>query len=184
MTYRHWMGLIASACLAFPAHADLLNISSTSLQSSTEEAIACTIIASGGSTYQGFKVLVGYSEGSASDSNPTLRVRSLSSSNIYENDNWQGVNYLNGQSVNNGADLAGLYTNTLGRTPGHTNDSAILMLFRPGEAVCAFSKEVSNSSLKKVSVSLTDITAMVVGTKSLTTQEIFLLEKYSPNIQP
>lgn len=180
MKHRQWMGFVASACLAFSAHADLLNISSTALQSSSEEAIACTIIASGGSTYQGYKVLVAYSEGGAADSNPTLRVRSLSSTVVFENDNWQGMQYINGQSVNNGSDLAGLYTSTLGRTPSQKNDSALLVLFSPGEAVCAHSKEVSNTSLKKVSVSLTDITNMVLGVKALTTQETFLLQKWLP----
>lgn len=184
MKYYQWMGLIATACVTFSARADLMNISSTSLQSSTEEAIACGIITTNAPTYQGYKVLVGYSEGSTSDSNPTLRVRSLSSPNTYENDNWRGVNYLNGQSVNVGSDLVNLYSSTLGRTPGGTNDSAILMIFRPGEAVCAFSKEVSNSSLKKVSVSLTDITAKIAGAKALSTQEIFLLEKYISNSLP
>jgi len=174
------MGFVASACVAFSAHADLLNISSTSLQSSSEEAIACTIIAQGGSTYQGYKVLVAYSEGSASDSNPTLRVRSLSANVVYENDNWQGVQYLNGQAVNNGADLTSLYTGTLGRAPSQTNDSALLVLFSPGDAVCAHSKEVSSTNLKKVSVSLTDITNMVLGIKALSTQEVFLLQKSVP----
>ena len=179
MENRQWMGFVASACLAFSAHADLLNISSTSLQSTSEEAIACTIIATGGSTYQGYKVLVAYAEGGA-DSNPMLRVRSLRANVVFENDNWQGMQFLNGQSVNNGSDLVSLYTSTLGRTPGQASDSALLVLFPPGEAVCAHSKEVSNTSLKKVSVSLTDVTNMVLGVKALTTQETFLLQKWLP----
>lgn len=174
------MGVLASACMSFSAHADLLNISSTSLQSTTDEAIACTIIATGGSTYQGYKVLVAYAEGGAADSNPTMRVRSLTSNIVFENDNWQGMQTLNGQSVNNGSDLVSLYTSTLGRTPNQTNDSAALVMFPPGEAVCAFSKEVSSTGLKKVSVSITDITNKVVSTKSLTTQESYLLPKWIP----
>lgn len=180
MKYRLWMGVLASACVSLSAHADLMNISSTSLQSTTDEAIACTIIATGGVTYQGFKVLVAYSEGGAADSNPTMRVSSLTTNLVYANDNWQGIQTLNGQTVNNGSDLTSLYTATLGRTPKQTNDSAALVMFAPGDSVCAFSKEVSSAAVKKVSVSLTDITSKVVSTKSLTTQESFLLPKWLP----
>ncbi|WOO30843.1 hypothetical protein [Diaphorobacter limosus] len=181
MKYHQWMGLTASAFIAFSAHADLLNISSTSLQSSTEEAIACTIIATGGPTYQGYKVLLAFAEGLTPDSNPTLRVRALNYNLVYENDNWQGPTYINGTPLDTpGSDLASLYTASVGRTPGRSNDSATLVLIPPGDAICAFSKEVSSTSLKKVSVAFTDITFMTVGMKNMTTQEIFLLDKWVP----
>ncbi|MBX3632996.1 MAG: hypothetical protein ABS38_08445 [Acidovorax sp. SCN 68-22] len=180
MNHRHWMGAIGAALLACSAHADLLNVSSTSLQSTSQEAIACTIIGTGGATYQGYKVLVAFAEGGSADSNPKLRVRSLSSSVVFENDNWQGPQYLNGQVVNNGADLASLYTSTLSRTPNQPNDAAVLVLFSPGEAVCAHSTEVSSTDLKRASVALTDVTNMVLGVKALSTQESFLLQKLLP----
>lgn len=173
------MGAIVSACVTLSAHADLLNVSSTSLQSATEEAIACTIIATGGLTYQGFKVLVVYAEGS-SDSNARLTVRSLTRGDAYTNDDWQGTIYYQGESVGLGTDLANLYAGTLGRTPSRTSDSAALVLFSPGEPVCAYSKEVSNPNLKRVSVSITDITNKIQGTRSLSTQETYLLEKWFP----
>lgn len=181
MKHYQWIGFVASACVAASAHADLLNISSSSLQSTTEEAIACTIIAKGGSTYQGYKVLVAYSEATAaSDANPTLRVQSLNFNIVYTNDDWQGMQYLNSQSVNSGTSLISLFNNTLGRTPGRESDAAALVMFSPGDAVCAFSKDTSSTSLKKVSVSLTDITDKVLATKDLTTQESYLLQKWLP----
>lgn len=178
--YRLFMGAIVSACVTLSAHADLLNISATSLQSTTEEAIACTIIATGGLTYQGYKVLVVYAEGGASDSNARLTVRSLTRGDTYTNDDWLGTIFYQGQSVGAGADLANLYAGTLGRTPSRTSDSAALVLFSPGEPVCAYSREVSNPNLKRVSVSITDITNKIQGTRSLTTQETYLLEKWFP----
>ena len=90
MKYRYWMGLVASVCMVNAAHADLINVSTTSLESSTEEAIACTIIATTGATYQGYKVLVAFSEAVGSDANPTMRVQSLRSNIVYTNDDWQG----------------------------------------------------------------------------------------------
>jgi len=179
MKYRFLTGVIFSACVTLSAHADLLNVSSTSLQSTTEEAIACTIIATGGLTYQGYKVLVVYAEG-ASDSNAKLTVRSLTRGDTYTNDDWQGIIYYQGQSVGTGADLSNLYAGTLGRTPSRTSDSAALVLFSPGEPVCAYSREVSSPSLKRVSVSITDITNKIQGTRSLSTQETYLLEKWLP----
>ena len=181
MKYRYWMGLVASVCMVNVAHADLINVSTTSLESSTEEAIACTIIATTGATYQGYKVLVAFSEAVGSDANPTMRVQSLRSNIVYTNDDWQGMQYLNGQALGNGTAVAGIYTNGVGRTPNTATDSGILTLFAPGDAVCAYSKEVSHTSLKKVSVALTDITDKVLATKNLSTAEAFTLQKWLPS---
>ncbi len=181
MKYRFFVGLVAAACMASAAHADLLNVSTTSLESSTEEAIACTIIATTGATYQGYKVLVAFSEDVGSGANPTMRVQSLRSNIVYTNDDWQGMQYLNGQALDNGSAVAGLYTNGVGRTPKATTDAGILTLFAPGDAVCAYSKEVSSSSLRKISVALTDITDKVLATKNLSTSEAFTLQKWLPH---
>ncbi len=180
MKYRYWVGLIASACMAGAAHADLLNISTTSLESTTEEAIACTIIATTGATYQGYKVLVAFSEDVGSGANPTMRVQSLRSNIVYTNDDWQGMQYLNGQALDNGSAVAGIYSNGVGRTPKATTDSAILTLFAPGDAVCAYSKEVNSTNLKRVSVALTDITDKVLASKNLSTSETFTIQKWLP----
>lgn len=177
MKYKNIFYTCIAAFSTMSAHADLLNISSTSLQSTNQEAIACTIIANGGPTYEGFKVLVAYSESTGPDSNPTLHVDSLRSRISYSNGDWRGTGYLNNEPVTNGADLANLYAGTLGRTPGRSTDSALLLLFSPGDAVCAFSKEVSSSSLKGVSVSITDITSKIQGVRSTSTSELFLLQK-------
>ncbi len=181
MKYRYWMGLVASVCLINAAHADLLNISTNSLESSTEEAVACTIIGTTGATYQGYKVLVAFSEAMGSGANPTMRVQSLRSNIVYTNDDWQGMQYLNGQALGNGAAIAGMYTNGVGRTPNAATDSGILTMFSPGDAVCAYSKDVSNTSLQKVSIALTDITEKVLATKNLTTAEAFTLQKWVPS---
>ena len=168
-------GLFSATCSA-----DLLNISTTTLQSATQEAIACTIIATGGPTYEGYKVIVGYSESNADGSNSKIRVRSLRNNITFENDDWKGPQYLNGQVVGTGSDFSNMYTATLGRIPGRSTDSAIVLLFPPGDAICAYSKEVSLTSLSSVSLSLTDVTASVVQTKNLSTSESFFLRKLIP----
>lgn len=53
-------------------HAGLKNISATTLQSTQETAIACTIIENGGATYKGYKVLVGLSEAVSASGNPQI----------------------------------------------------------------------------------------------------------------
>lgn len=171
---------IAAGLFSASASADLLNISTTTLQSATQEAIACTIIASGGPTYEGYKVIVGYSESNAEGSNSKIRVKSLRNNITFENDDWNGPQYLNGQVVGTGSDFSNMYTATLGRTPGRSTDSAIVLLFSPGDAICAYSKEVASTSLSSVSISLTDVTASVVQTKNLSTSESFLIRKLIP----
>lgn len=171
-------GLIATTFVILPAHADLKNIATASLQSTTEEVAACTIIATGGLTYQGYKVLVVYAEGSSSLSDPKLTVRSLTRGDSYTNDNWQDTVFYQGQAISVGANLANLYRGTLGRTPANNSAAAAVVLFSPGEPVCAFSREVSNPSLQRVAVSITDITNQVQGARSLTTQEHYLLDDW------
>ncbi len=91
------------------------------------------------------------------------------------------LQYLNGKALQNGTAVAGIYTNGVGRTPNAATDSGILTLFAPGDAVCAYSKEVSHTSLKKVSVALTDITDKVLATKNLSTAETFTLQQWLPS---
>lgn len=177
MKHTKIFSAIAATFFTFSAHADLMNISSTSLQSVSQQAIACTIIANSGPTYQGYKVLVAYAESTGPDSNSEMHVDSLKYKISYTNGDWRGTQYLNGEAVTNGADNANLFAATLGRTPGRPTDSALLLLFVPGDAVCAYSRDVSSSSLKGVSVSLTDITSRIQGARSTSTNEIFILEK-------
>lgn len=169
MRKTKWVGLIAAICVSAGAHADLLNISTTSLQSNTEEAIACSIVARGGPTYEGYKVFVAYSEGLTAGSDPYLRVQSLHYDILYENDDWRGTQYLNGQVTFDSTDaenLATVYTVGLGRTPNNLKDSGLLMLSVPGDALCAHSVETQGSDLKRASVSITDVTHLFATRKA------------------
>ncbi|WP_406623286.1 hypothetical protein [Acidovorax sp. SDU_ACID1] len=159
------------------AHADLKNVSATTLQSNTTEAIACTIIATGGPTYQGYKVLVAFSETNGGG-NPTARVSNFNRTINYTNDNWtEHPMYLNGEAIGTAEQLRPFYINGVGRTPQSATDSAMLVLFPPGEAACMYSTEVSSGNLTRTSLAMTDITSSIAGAKSLSAQEVSILER-------
>lgn len=153
----------ALLCAAASSHAGLLNISTNSLQSRTTTASGCTIIENSGPTFQGAKLLVVFTESSEENSDPTLVVQDLNGINVWSNDDWLGARYLNG-SLRGGdaASVRSVYLSGVGRTPGRLTDAAILVAFPPGEAVCAFSKERATDNLKRVSISITDITPIVI----------------------
>lgn len=162
------------------AHADLKNVSATTLQSSSTEAIACTIIATGGPTYQGYKVLVAFSETNGGG-NPTARVANLSQTLIYANDNWVGgAMTLNGQPVGSTEQVYPFYFNGVGRVPNRGTDAAMLMLFPPGEAVCMYSREESSGTLIPASLAMTDITSTIAGARSASSEDLSLLDRLLP----
>lgn len=145
--------------VSLTAQAGLLNISTNNLQSRTASASGCTIIESGGATFEGSKILVVFAESNEENSDSTLLVQDLQGVNVWTNDDWLGNRYLNG-SLRGGisSDLISLYTGTVGRTPGRSTDAGILVAFPPGAAICAFSRETTTDNLKSVSISITDIT--------------------------
>lgn len=155
------MKFAQSACAALLAlaatasHAELINISTTSLQSQTQSAIGCAIVGTGGASYSGRKVLVILSEGLDPVSDPVLRVRSVSGGKTYSNDDWGSSTYVDGVAAPSDASLI----RTLLRAPGDSFDSGLVITAAPGVGVCAWSNERTGSGLYPASISITDVTA-------------------------
>ena len=150
------------------SHAGLLNISTNNLQSRTASASGCTIIESGGTTFQGSKVLVVFAESNEENSDSTLLVQDLKGVNVWTNDDWLGSRYLNGSLLGgSSSDVTTVYTSGVGRTPGRPTDAGILVSFLPGEAICAFSREKTTDNLKSVSISITDVTSLATKVYSI-----------------
>lgn len=149
------------ALVALSAQAGLLNISTNNLQSRSLSASGCAIVDSTGPTYQGYKVLIVFAESREGNSDPVLMVQDLRGTNVWANDDWTDSQYLNGARLNvSASDLAATFRNSVGRTPGLATDAGLLALFRPGEAICAFSREYVSESLRSVTIAITDITAL------------------------
>jgi len=163
----------ALSSIIFSSHAGLLNISTNNLQSRTASASGCTIIESGGATFQGQKILVVFAESNEENSDSTLTVQDLKGLNVWTNDDWLGNRYLNG-SLRGGdsASITSVYTAGVGRTPKRPTDAGILVAFNPGEAICAFSKERTTDNLKSVSISITDITSLSTKSYSIESNDI------------
>lgn len=154
--------LCAFSLIAFSSHAGLLNISTNNLQTRTASASGCAIVEGGGPTFQGAKVLVVFAESNEENSDSTLVVQDLQGLKVWSNDDWVGGRYLNGELLGGtSAEAMSVYKSTVGRTPGRSTDAGILVNFRPGEAICAFSKEKTTDNLKRVSISITDVTPFV-----------------------
>lgn len=100
-------------------------------------------------------------------------VQDLNGANVWTNDDWLGNRYLNG-SLRGGtnADVILVYSQGVGRTPRRSTDAGILVNFRPGEAICAYSKEKTTDNLKSVSISITDITSLAAKSYSVQGDDI------------
>ena len=160
--------------LTLSSYAGLLNISTNNLQSRTASASGCTIIETGGITFQGSKILIVFAESNEANSDSTLVVQDLKGVNVWTNDDWLGDRYLNGSPRGgNSSDLTTVYSSSIGRTPGRPTDAAILVAFAPGEAICAFSKEKTTDNLKSVSISITDVTPLSTKSYSIQGHDIF-----------
>ena len=155
-------------CLgASQAQADLLNISTTTIQSQNTSAIACTIVGTTGNTWQGLKVLQVMSEAQQGDSNPVLVAELLENGETLANDNWTGPWLANGTP--NPAPSPAFFQALL-RTPAGPNDAALVASVPPGWRLCVHSREVSGGdALRRVQVAVTDVTDAAIrvigGTK-------------------
>lgn len=155
------LAIAALVASAGSTQAQLLNVSSTSLQSQQTPAIACAIVASSGPLWRGMKTLMVFAEAAQGGSNPTLTVEYLGTPERGTNDNWTGNANINGQVM---APLSAATYAALLRAPAGPNDAALLLSAYPGTRVCAYSREVSGgSSLYAAQVAITDVTASYMG---------------------
>ncbi|MBP7453715.1 MAG: hypothetical protein KA914_13100 [Ottowia sp.] len=158
---------LAAAVGASQANADLLNISTTVLQSQRANAIACTIVGTSGNTWRGMKVLQIMAEAHEAGANPIIVAEYLENGETMANDNWTGPWLSN--NVPQPAPGAALL-NALLRTPAGANDSALVVSIPAGWRMCVRSGEVSGGdTLRKVQVAVTDVTDAAIryvgGTK-------------------
>ncbi|QTD46241.1 hypothetical protein [Ottowia testudinis] len=163
MTKKYAYGAFLAAALAVggQAHGQLKNISATVLQSQTEAATSCTILATEGPTWRGLKGVVVLAEAADAWSDPALSIRLLENNEVMSNDTWTGNYYENGQ-VKAGLSPA-IFSNLL-RTPAGPRDAALLVSAPPGWRICATSQEVSSGTvLRRASVSITDVTVGVIA---------------------
>lgn len=163
MTKSGIRAAVAAACLAAAssAMADLRNISTTTLASSQDGAIACSIVGTDGVTWRGLKVMMVFAEAAQSGSNPWLKATLLENGETAVNDTWTGQSTYNGQVMQ---PLDPATYRALLRTPYGSNDAALLVSLPKGWRLCAEAKEVSSgSTLRRVAVSITDVTDNVVS---------------------
>ena len=161
MKYRILWGVLGLGLgFASMAQAELLNISSNALQSQNTETSGCTIVGTGGKTFQGVKYLVVMAEGKSADSDPVLTVKTLNTSTpvVFTNDNWRE------SFTENGTVLSAVDFTPLLRAPGKPTDAGFSIYASPGVALCAFSREKSGGdTLRSVSISITDVTDRIQG---------------------
>jgi len=143
------------------ARADLVNISNTSLYSETEKATACTIVGNSYPLWRGKKILAIMAESTGGDSSdPVLEIESLTTGEKARQDNFNDVWTYQGMQQ---AIQARIYIEKTLRVPYGANDAALLWSPNPGEAICAFaSAKGASTKLKKVSLSITDVTASYI----------------------
>lgn len=153
-------GLASALCSQ--ASADMLNISTTGYHSGNTPQIACSIVSTGQPTYQGYRVLFVFAEKYSNGVDPLVLATSLSRSYEAYNFDWQDTVYVNDVATDP-FDAADLYSSYL-RLPNAPLDAGLVFFALPGEAVCAYSWEETNSgAMVGVSVSITDVTKNVLA---------------------
>ena len=151
----------AALSVSTGASADLLNISTTSLQSAVQQAGACGIASSDGSTWRGLKIFVVFSEATRSGSDPTLVATLLNNGEWMSNDDWTDSYTINGVAK---TPLSSTAFSSLLRRPNGLLDAGVLISTPPGWSLCVASKEVgSSSTLYPANISITDVTNKYVS---------------------
>lgn len=161
--------LAAAAALitgAGTSHAELVNISASGTHSTTERALACTVIDSGTTLINGAVLVVFFAEGAGSG-DPDIRVWSLDRPYSTSNNNWKEGFDLTFNGNTQHIDLATiypaepLYYPAILRAPARPNDAAVFVAATRGERFCAESFDRSGVGTPRVSVSGTDINAII-----------------------
>lgn len=152
----HWL-LSTLILLGAPqANADLLNISTTGLQSQNDPVVACTIVGRTGNTWRGLKALIVASEAVSENSNPIIVAQVLESGETMANDTWTGSYLVNGSAR---APLDPTMYQSLLRRLNGPNDAALLVSVPPGWRLCVRSAEVSGGgTYRKAQIAVTDVT--------------------------
>lgn len=160
---KHALLATALAISISPAHAELMNISSTSRYSDADSAIACTIIDTGTIPVSGGVLLYVFAESNGSD--PSLRVWSLQRDLTVTNENWQDGFTLTGGGRTVHYDLSefegGNPYATLLRSPARITDAAVMFPGLRGESFCAESYDRSGArNPVNVQIAITDLNAI------------------------
>jgi len=151
--------------LALTAQADLKNVSANGLNSNLQGFVACTIVDEGTTLLAGGVLLYAFAEAQG-NGNPLIRVWSLNRDLAITNDNWQdGIDIHEGGRTQHlslreiDTEKGNPYGSLL-RNPYKVTDAAAVFLARPGEAVCAESRDATSGALLPVSVAITDINSI------------------------
>lgn len=148
------------------SHAELVNISASGTHSGTERALACTVVDSGTTLINGAVLIVFLAEGAGSG-DPDIRVWSLDRSYSTSNNNWRDGLDITVNGTTQHLDLAQIYAPdplyypTILRAPNRTNDAAVFVAASRGERFCAESFDKSGVGLPRVSISATDMNAVL-----------------------
>lgn len=168
--YAISIGMLLAAGLA---HADLLNISAVAVHSASSlQGVACTVVGVSGPLYRGTKILYVLAESIGNGRDTTLKVSSLATNLVVQNEDWQKPWFLNG--AEQAPVPAVLYTDFL-RAPNRPTDAALIYFAAPGEPLCVFTNErASDNELYQAQISITDRTAAITGAgiKSAATDEV------------
>ncbi len=159
------IALAAAMVFASAAQADLKNVSATGLSSNSQGFIACTIVDEGTTLLSGGVLLLAFAE-SRGNGDPAIRVWSLHRDLAITNDNWRDGMDFHAEGQTQRASLRELDDEEGNpyrflRNPNGVADAAVVFPARPGEAVCAESKDKISGELLPVSVSITDMNAIL-----------------------
>lgn len=156
--------LVAAAMLASAAQADLKNVSANGLNSNLEGFVACTIVDEGTTLLAGGVLLYAFAE-ARGNGDPQIRTWSLNRDIVITGDNWRdGMDFhVGGQTQHVSLrELDSEQGNPYRflRSPYQATDAAVLFPAKPGEAICAESRDKTSGALLPVSVSITDMNSI------------------------